>query len=378
MKNVVDRCDNDLARFQSKLEKLVRHGNWISVAWKQQVAAPALARIDKSISERQQHLSMLLQLLQGYVMVYSLVLNSPKRIDHSNSLRQEQIHDMLRTLTEKHAIDGLLNPPGADQVTDTDSIISQVTTLIEKEEENAVGPIRGVEHNENGVRLLQAIQDKDNDAFELLLLDGDTSFKAMDDKKRNPLLLAAHLGRADMVKKLLSSITNARPGDRTIFHVPWDNSTIVTSASAPSNEDHDDDLQTMDHREIDVAATDKLGRNALHYCAEFDLCDEARFLLDNGVDVNAHDHNDNSPIYYAVKNRKYYAVQLLLAKGASTDFEWPTPTACEIEKLLKKPPTNDQLSPNPRSGSSRHSSVSALPPKKRSFSIARRWSSAKG
>ena len=64
---VAQRCKSDLETFQPILAGLLRHGNWVSVAFKQQAAASTLATFEKSISERQQHLSMLIQLLQGYI-----------------------------------------------------------------------------------------------------------------------------------------------------------------------------------------------------------------------------------------------------------------------------------------------------------------------
>ena len=72
IRKVVVRCNEDLERFEAKLKKLLDHGNWASVAWKHQVVAPVLASIERSISERQQHLSMLVQLLQGSVTNCSL------------------------------------------------------------------------------------------------------------------------------------------------------------------------------------------------------------------------------------------------------------------------------------------------------------------
>ena len=75
VRKVLIRCHNDLKRLEATLNKFLSHGNWVSVAWKQQVAAPTLVRFNKSISERQQHLSMLLQLLQGLVDDCSLVHN---------------------------------------------------------------------------------------------------------------------------------------------------------------------------------------------------------------------------------------------------------------------------------------------------------------
>ena len=58
----------DLERVRSQLKKQMNQKNWLSLAWRQQHAAPALARIERSISERQKQLEFLVQLLQGYAI----------------------------------------------------------------------------------------------------------------------------------------------------------------------------------------------------------------------------------------------------------------------------------------------------------------------
>ena len=66
-KKVIIRCNNDLKSFDAKLKKLASHSNWASVAWRQQVVTPTLANTEKSISQHEQQLSMLVQLQQGSV-----------------------------------------------------------------------------------------------------------------------------------------------------------------------------------------------------------------------------------------------------------------------------------------------------------------------
>ena len=69
IEHVVEGCNKDLKDFEVKLERLVARGNWASVAWRQQFVAPALIDIGKSLSERQQLLTMLVQNLQGSVTI---------------------------------------------------------------------------------------------------------------------------------------------------------------------------------------------------------------------------------------------------------------------------------------------------------------------
>lgn len=307
---------------------------------------------------------------------------------------QTQVHRMLQMLTNKSTTDTIPKPSGGGNIADIESTILRVTTALIGEEgleiqedkerkaseiiigEAQLETLQGSESNANGPLLLEAIQDGDADTFKSLLHDCETSFRERDSEGRNPLLLAAHLGNAGMVKKLLAVHDDAKNKSRA--PTPWDCSTDVASSSSPEDDKREEDTKTIDHREIDLDATDKLGRTALHYCAEFDMYDEAKFLLDSGVDVNARDNGDFPPAYFAAKNRRYNATKLLLEKGASTDFQRPTLTSLEIEKLLEKSPNNDRSMLVSRSGSSRRRSVTTPRCKKGSLSILRRWSVADG
>lgn len=283
----------------------------------------------------------------------------------SASVRMDQIFEMLRTLTNGSGTSTPQSTAVGDQVADTDSMILQVTTaLISKEaseleedvEINTTGsPVeRGeaefqadAEGNVGGRLLLEAIESGDNDAFTKLLLDSGTSFKEKDSKDRTPLLLAAHLDRANMVTKLLVNNVEAK---------------IDESSPLCNNGDENKGPENTSHRQIDFNATDNVGRTALHYCAEFDMCDVASLLLDHGVDVNARDNGGYTPAYFAAKHRKYFATKLLLERGAATNFEWPSPKSVEIEQLLRKYANNDPSASIPSAGPSGHSTVSALSP----------------
>ncbi|KAL9037192.1 MAG: hypothetical protein Q9214_005808 [Letrouitia sp. 1 TL-2023] len=114
-----------------------------------------------------------------------------------------------------------------------------------------------------------------------------------------------------------------------------------TSFSPHDNPVSGGDTETTNHRKIDINVTDTLGRSALHYCAEFGMDEEAKILLDHGVNVNARDKSDYLPAYYAAKWRRYDVLKLLVERGADTEFELQIPTAFEIDKLLEKGSDND-------------------------------------
>ena len=307
VRDVVVRCNKDLTRLSAKLKQLLRHGSWASKAWKQQFIAPALARIEKTLSERQSRLNMLVQLLQGSVTTCQL----------------EQGLSITANLISRHQLEQLRK--GLPTLNQEDGDSNTSLTLINTEE---LEDYTFQEPTESGIALLEAIEMGDTPAFESLLSDGDTSFQEKDDKGRNPLLLAAYLGKESMIQKLVAA-------GSMFSALPSDNATRVRASSSPSVVDRENSTNFSKHRELDMNATDNLGRTALHYCAEFGMCKAATLLLDHSVNVNARDSGDHPPAYYASKNRKYFAVELLLKRGASTDFERPI-TSAEIKKLLEK------------------------------------------
>ncbi|KAL9612225.1 MAG: hypothetical protein Q9167_003174 [Letrouitia subvulpina] len=304
--NVIRRCINDLEIFNHELTRFSRAKNWVQVAWRQQVVAPSITRIEESIAGHLQILHILFSLIQGRQL--------------------NQIRDFLA----RNPSTTIFPSPGpGDQVTESDSIFSEVTTLLE---------VKEPEHNKDnesvikGMQLLQAIKNGDVYTFESLLFQSDTGLKEQDLKGRTPLLLAASLGRGDMVKKLLAEYADAMSSER----------------------------ETDDHRMIDLNAADKLGRTALHYIAEFEMYNEAEILLGHDVNVNARDNGGSPPVYYAIKNRKYYATKLLLAR--TTGFQLPpTPISSEIKKLLKESSSNRRLKSMFNPGAPRHNSICALP-----------------
>ena len=72
------------------------------------------------------------------------------------------------------------------------------------------------------------------------------------------------------------------------------------------------------------------------------MYNETCILLNHHVNIDARDHNDRPPAYYAVKERRFEVLKLLLDKGASTEFDRDisTGTSQDIEELLKKASDN--------------------------------------
>lgn len=72
VENVISRLQHDLASFESELSKLLdekktgplRPG-WVLKTWREKVAAPTFARLEKSIGSHQDSLQFLVSLLHG-------------------------------------------------------------------------------------------------------------------------------------------------------------------------------------------------------------------------------------------------------------------------------------------------------------------------
>ncbi|KAL8950679.1 MAG: hypothetical protein Q9222_003289 [Ikaeria aurantiellina] len=333
LRAVVVRCKKDLTNFEAKLKQMKGDGPWAMKAWKQVIVAPELAKVKKSLSDSQSHLKMLVHLLQG------LQLN-----------RIEEMQVEIRRMLEALANGSNANDPSS---TINEEILSVATTLIEGEgsqiqdakrnesnrnSENEPKTPEDPEGDPNGLALLKAIEEDDTDTFESLVRDDETSLRETDSKGRDPLLLAAHLDKPGKVQELLAEHASSESKKESSPKSP---NRSMDEVSPPSlNIGDPESPLTSSRHTIDLTATDALGRNPLHYEAEFDMCDAANFSLNRGVDVNARDNADLPPAYYAVKSRKYDAAKLLLEKGASADFERPT-TSREVKELLEKTPSNE-------------------------------------
>ena len=136
--------------------------------------------------------------------------------------------------------------------------------------------------SENGKLLLRAVKDGAIDVLESLLSKSDANLEETDEKGRTPLILAADLGKAHIINRLLIS------------------------------------------QLVETNATDKLGRTALHYCAQMKMNKTIEMLLDHGADVNIQDRGTHPPMYYAIGDDDYDTVKMLLDHNASTDFKLPT------------------------------------------------------
>ena len=91
----------------------------------------------------------------------------------------------------------------------------------------------------------------------------------------------------------------------------------------------------------DVRHADVYGRTALHYaCMQTQSSKQMlTLLLDRGALVNVLDHNNSTPLHYAILNNSHEYVELLLGRGANvnpaTESDWnPLSMACARGSLV--------------------------------------------
>ena len=231
-------------------------------------------------------------------------------------------------------------------LTRTDSARTLVNTSQYTEHEDQIGPLDDEDSlrrpqrshslqqgSDNGKPLLQAIKNGPTNVLESLLRS-DTNLEETDEKGRTPLILAANLGKADMVNRLLIS------------------------------------------QSISINATDKLGRTALHYCAQMKMNKTIEMLLDRGADVNIQDRLRCPPMYYAIDDNSYDTVKMLLDHHATTGFKLPTkqPIPKSIKSLIDKYNPTGSTDPVVKPTKARTNSLGGLTGKRKGSSL-RQWSS---
>ena len=186
-----------------------------------------------------------------------------------------------------------------------------------------------------GEELLQVTRSGSPDAFQTLL-QSDASLEEKDEQKgKTPLIIAASLGKIDMVQQLLAHGANVQAVDRkgaTALH------NAVESTSWPVMSLLLKTRDASQNGNLPINSCDKRGRTPLHCCtslpcAEDSMKEAVKELITYDADIDARDGFDVPPIYYAIKNRRYSVVELLLEKGADRSFERPE-TSAEIGKLL--------------------------------------------
>ena len=196
------------------------------------------------------------------------------------------------------------------------------------------------EQRAKGMELLRVVQEASEDQTDTLelILKSNASLEEKDNRERPPLLAAAVLDKPHIVAMLLTYKADVRATDncrKTALHLACEKASVdVISSLLGSNDEGD---RAARFPEIDVNATDKIGRTALHYCAQRDMVDAARLIVKCNADINVEDRGGYSPVYFAIKERNYATVELLLERKALVDAKCHgLETSSEIRNLLEE------------------------------------------
>lgn len=187
--------------------------------------------------------------------------------------------------------------------------------------------------------LLLAVKQGDTKTIILLHSKG-AKLEAKDESGMTPLILAASLDKVEIMRELLARGADVRAVDnckQTALHLAIKRSSdrAVSFLLNLNNPGQCGEVEAR--KKVDINAVDKSGSTPLHYCAKYGKLDAAELLLNHNACIEARDVAQNTPAYYAIKERKYYIVKLLLARGADFSWPWPSdPTSDEIEKLLNR------------------------------------------
>lgn len=167
----------------------------------------------------------------------------------------------------------------------------------------------------SGSTTLHQVVAKGNLRLAQLLLELDADIEANDGNKATPLMKALEKNHGLLVSYLLGQGADIHVKDKA----GW---TVLHHAAYNGAVDVLQHLLYPAHK-MDVNAKCPAGKTALHYCAELDMVEPAKILLDHGAEIEAHDACNRSPLFFAVSKpwnkRREQFVNLLVNHGARVD-----------------------------------------------------------
>ena len=164
-------------------------------------------------------------------------------------------------------------------------------------------------------RIFDAIENGNTELVKQLIGNG-IDVNAEDDDTFVPLHYAVNSGQTEIVKMLLEHGADAKKTERTGI-------TPFCYAVIRSAEDGGTMAKFMLENGVDINAESEKGFAEIHFLAGiFDDASCVKFLLDNGADVNAHASiNGATALHLAARNSHFEIAKLLLDNGADVNAE---------------------------------------------------------
>ncbi len=182
---------------------------------------------------------------------------------------------------------------------------------------------QGIEEHQYATALQTAVQNN-NAALVQLLIDAGANVNQVTENKsflRTPLYLAAMEGHSEIVKLLLST-----EGIDVNWVSPVSGETALHWAAAGSDKECVECLKLLlTVKGINVDASDKRDRTPLYRAAEKGYNERVKLLLKAQADVNKSGQVNFSPVYAAINGNHPQTLRILLENGANVHGEekWP-------------------------------------------------------
>jgi len=174
--------------------------------------------------------------------------------------------------------------------------------------------------------LCWALRNKNQEITKLLLqsprLDVNkrgVSYDAFGEWERTPLILAAHMGQADLVALLLQRGAKANARDRTDSVPEARGNTALIKAA---QRDHTEVIRVLltQAKGIEVDAPTKDGETPLRLVVEAEDLEAVRLLHGHGAKINQPNNTGESMLVGTILHKKFDVLEFLVANGANINM----------------------------------------------------------
>jgi len=186
------------------------------------------------------------------------------------------------------------------------------------------GDVNGV--YDRDTMLCWALRNKNQEITKLLLQSPGlnvnkrgVSYDAFGEWERTPLILAAHMGQAEIVGLLLQRGANVNARDRTDSVPEARGNTALIKAA---QRDHTEVIQVLlsQGKGVVVDAQTKDGETPLRFVAEAEDLEAVKLLCSRGAKINQPNNAGDSMLVTTILHKKFDVLEFLVANGANLNM----------------------------------------------------------